>query len=346
MDAGDDDDDDFSFTESNDSSVEGQTRRRIHREDEEYDDWKRTFREPGNAIERLFTSTSNATTDILFHMFVTARATVTQMHRFCSVNSKARRACQREYLWLKMYWKKVIREPEVLRLNGREPETRSYIYNELMNTHPQAQWWTRYKELTKNNPEESPQYFLLLVALAYYFQVLEDRDDGFLSFNDGSKHVMQIMLAWEAPSDDDDDDDNDDDDDREKEKRREYMRLRSEGEGQLIMVDVEPEYVELVHDLTLVSTEDEGGSRVIIPRENTPTLIIRALKMNLALGDIEYPRSHHVPDALLKSCISCGSEAAKRACGGLCGTALYCGDECARLHWEAGHYKTCSATRK
>lgn len=341
MDAGEDEYD-VSFTESNDSSVEGQTRRRIHREDEEYDDWKTTFREPGNVIERLFTSTSNATMDILFHMFVTARVTVTQMHRFCSVNSKARRACQKEYIWLKMYWRKVIREPEVVRLRGREPETRSYIYDELMKTHPQAQLWVDYAALTKNNPkddDEPPQYFLLLVALAYYFDVLEDHDEDFLSFNDGSKHVMQIMLAWEAPSDDEDEDD--DIDDEQKEKRREYTRLRREGEGQLIMVDVESEYVDLVRDLTLVSTEHRGDSRVIIPRENAPTLIIRALKMNLTLGSIRYPTSHRVPDTLLKSCISCGSEVAKRACGGLCGKALYCGDECARAHWEAGHYKTC-----
>jgi hypothetical protein len=39
------------------------------------------------------------------------------------------------------------------------------------------------------------------------------------------------------------------------------------------------------------------------------------------------------------SCISCGISADK-ACGNLCG-AMYCGNDCAQTHWDAGHHASC-----
>jgi hypothetical protein len=41
----------------------------------------------------------------------------------------------------------------------------------------------------------------------------------------------------------------------------------------------------------------------------------------------------------IMSCISCGTNA-KKACGNLCGT-MYCGDSCARKHWDMEHYALC-----
>lgn len=343
MDAGDDENEyEVSSTESSDTSVEEQTRRRKERDDEDYEEWEATFREPGNAIERLFTSTSNATMDVLFHMFVTARVTITQMHRFCSVNSRARRACKREYIWLKMYWTKVIKEPEVRRLRGREPETRTYIENHLMLTTPEGIMWRDHLRLTKQNPEddtEPAEPFVLLVAMVYYHDILKDDGEG-LSLHDGSKNVLWINLAYPVQSQDRPASSDD-------ESYRAYQLARNERAEHDIMVDIaDPAYEDRIRDLISVRGERDRGIEAIVLRHNLLKLLIRAIKDNLEPGHVEYPRAFYPAPALLKTCLTCGTPKPERACGGRCGKAVYCGDECARVHWESGHYKTCTANKK
>lgn len=44
--------------------------------------------------------------------------------------------------------------------------------------------------------------------------------------------------------------------------------------------------------------------------------------------------------SLLENCAQCGKEAFEQ-CGGQCGKAFYCGQDCANMHWEKGHEKEC-----
>lgn len=46
--------------------------------------------------------------DVLHHMFVVGGFTVRELRGFCSASKQLENACRNEYVWLKMYFVKVI----------------------------------------------------------------------------------------------------------------------------------------------------------------------------------------------------------------------------------------------
>lgn len=96
--------------------------------------------------------------DVILHMILIGRFTIKDVIRWCSTNTRMRRICQDEYVWKKLYFQKVVKDPILIK-GAEGVDVKRYIDEVLMKTPFGAQW--------KAQTPFASNFLVLLVAFVY-----------------------------------------------------------------------------------------------------------------------------------------------------------------------------------
>lgn len=273
---------------------------------------------------------------LLYKLFVQSGWSVRDLRRFCSADKKLGSLCKRPNIWRRLYFLKVVRDPHLIEIQHRYPESDEYIQNVLVNTEAGREW--------ASHPEAESDPFVLLIAFAFAYeqpatsgtsnttiinwtvppQVLAHCETR-VKWRNNKVFLGEFQTWWQREDTFDAWWSSKKDFDKKMLDKIRPVVWRGRAQGMYSYEPYEYRYVAVFR------------SEYLIP------VFVRLLKANLVPALYMQSEGDPVlPPALTKACLACGETNDKmRACGGFCGRAIYCGDECARAHWYAGHHAEC-----
>lgn len=256
---------------------------------------------------------------LLYKLFVESEWSVRDLRRFCSADRKLASLCKRPNIWRRLYFLKVVRDPHLIEIQHRYPESDDYIQNVLVNTDAGREW--------ASYPEAQTDPFVLLIAFAYARARPE-------------RPRLDTMIWWRHPE-------------HAEFRTHTYLNWSEIGVYSAVYFRRGSHADQLLARLRPldVTPERDDGKEVKRALENTAVILFFLEALQSGYVPSLRTRVEHAgksnaeaPRSLTERCIACGVailDAEPRACGNLCGRAVYCGDECARTHWYAGHHAEC-----
>lgn len=253
--------------------------------------------------------------DVLYKMFVSSEFTVQELKRLCSTSQRIRAACQNEYVWRKLYFLKVVKDPVLPTLSERDNEDRNYVDTVLMPS-PEGVLWS-----SQIGFADTP--YMLLIALAWH-QYLYYEDE--MVYHPRAPFAVVSTVKWYHPGGPHME--------LQMEAMRKGVNLRSFSGNRDLLVSM---------GLDPQTRHGVGGLTAVISHERCIQFMCRLMRDGYKPSKKHDPTRVHLIPALTEACIHCNAPNPTRLCGNQCGMAAYCNDECAQADWVKGHAAECKS---